>query len=77
MTLTLQSTESFIQVMQYRLHTLEGKSAYKITESERLSKILNFVVLNLDTEFCGFDGYEIFLKLSGVGVGGYVLSNYN
>lgn len=45
--LALQSTESFIQMMQYCLHTLEEKSAYKITESERLSKILNFVVLKI------------------------------
>ena len=63
----------------------------EITESEWLSKILNFVVLKILNfvvlKILNFVVLKImnfvvltvmrFLKLSGVGVGGYVLSNYN
>ena len=66
--LALQSTESFIQMMQYCLHTLEGKSAYKITESERLSKILNFVILKI---------MNFLVVTVAVGGGGWEVMSFN
>ena len=62
--------------MQYRLHTLEGKSAYKardhrirviVQDTEFCCSQDTEFCCSQDNEFCGFDGYEISEAVGGGG----------